>query len=106
MKRTYPTITTRPVDVRRVRMELTGQDKMPLDFTHDGEMQLYDAWSRYTDNPQPLGVFRVICKATTPPRPGRRSSSKTRLFAVIEGREIPLGRLAQAKAPTTNPPTA
>lgn len=90
----YITVTAYPVNVKRVRLEISGADKMPLDFTFAGEVQLY---ARY-GTAKPLGTFYIICKATTPPRPGRRTSSKTRLYAVIAGREIPLGRLAQAKA--------
>ena len=90
----YNTITAYPVDVQRVRLEISGADKMPLDFTYAGEVQLF---ARY-GTAEPLGTFKILCKATTPPRPGRRSSSKTRLYAIVDGREIPLGRLAQAKA--------
>lgn len=79
-----------PINVRRLRQDLFGVDKIPFDYTFDGQAECFDAWGKS------LGVFRVIVNASKAQSNGRKIST-ARIFVKCKGcgATIPAGRIAQ-----------
>tara|TARA_R110002167_G_scaffold71702_1_gene202224 strand:- start:511 stop:822 length:312 start_codon:yes stop_codon:yes gene_type:complete len=91
MKTILPTRTQ--VNLPLIRKTLCGNEhKIPKDFTFNGQHKLFDC--RGND----LGFWTLSVKAHVP-HPHGRSASKHRIFAVVDGVEFPIGRLAQAHHP-------
>lgn len=90
------------VDLRKLRFDLCGnENKLPAGFAGEFPVTLYSR-RRYADGVQrPLGQWHLIVRPTE--KTGRKTS-KHRIFALVDGREIPVGRLAQARSKHQNIP--
>lgn len=89
---TITTITPRPVHRGVLTRALGCRRRIPADFTFRGPVELFADWDSRTS----LGVFDIEVAPSSNPS-GRRGAGKHRIFAHINGRRIPVGRLAQAK---------
>jgi hypothetical protein len=104
MKRNYTTAVSAPVDMNTLRrdlLKLAGREykigkhvsvKLPLDMEGFFPLtRLYD-WRGNL-----IGIHDIAVRSTPKADSWRNKSSKHRIFAVINLRHIPVGRLNQAK---------
>lgn len=103
------------VHISALRKALCGNpSKLPRDFTFDGTLPLYQL---HRGELELLGEFNIVVTPTrkrmVQPYPGRTDyppveakSSKHRIFARLDGRLVPVGRLSQAMPPHKRTPRA
>lgn len=84
------------IKVSRLRVELCGSDKMPLDFCGNFTKHLYDTYGN------DLGEFCIVVNKGQGLENGRRKSTKHRIFVGCPhcDKLLPVGRLQQHRKST------